>query len=73
MNSRLNRKHHHYLLGLEVLRDMHALAACEGLLAGLSQVVSAARIHKKSIGGEYGDLMIMDKGINYHKKKNCPK
>ena len=72
MNSRLNRKDHHYLLGLEVLRDMYALAACEGLLAGLSQVVSAARIHKRSVGGEYKDLVIMDKGINVH-GQNCPK
>lgn len=72
MHSTLPRENHHYLLGLEVLRDMHTLASCEGLIAGLSQVSYAARIQKKSAGKEYADLVILDKGINYHQKENCP-
>ena len=72
MHSRLERKNHHYLLGYEVLRDMYTLAACDGLIAGLSQVSYAARIQKKSTGKEYSDLIILNKGINYHKKNNCP-
>ena len=55
-----------------MLRDMYTRAACDGLIAGLSQVSYAARIQKKSVGKEYGDLVILDKGINYHKKNNCP-
>lgn len=72
MHSVMDRENHHYLLGYEVLRDMYTLAACDGLIAGLSQVSYAARIQKKSTGNEYRDLVILDKGINYHKKKDCP-
>lgn len=72
MNSVSNRPNHHYMLGLEVLRDMYTLARCDGLIAGLSQVSIAARIQKKSYGKEYDDMIIIDKGINYHKKMNCP-
>ena len=73
MNSQLERENHHYFLGLEVLRDMYALSSCNGLVAGLSQVSYAARIQKKSSGSDYEDIMILDKGINYHRKSNCPK
>ena len=72
MHSQIERENHHYLLGYEVLRDMYTLAACDGLIAGLSQVSYAARIQKKSTGKEYSDLVILNKGINYHKKNNCP-
>lgn len=72
MHSEMERENHHYLLGYEVLRDMYTLAMCDGLIAGLSQVSYAARIQKKSMGKEYQDLFILDKGINYHKKNNCP-
>lgn len=72
MHSQMSRENHHYLLGYEVLRDMYTLAACDGLIAGLSQVSYAARIQKKSTGKEYSDLIILNKGINYHKKNNCP-
>lgn len=72
MHSSGTRENHHYLLGIEVLRDMHALAVCEGLIAGLSQVSYAAQIQKKSTGNEYHDLIIINKGINYHQKENCP-
>lgn len=72
MHSDVPRENHHYLLGYEVLRDMYTLAACDGLIAGLSQVSYAARIQKKSTGKEYRSLVILEKGINYHKKNNCP-
>ena len=72
MHSQMSRENHHYLLGYEVLRDMYTLAACDGLIAGLSQVSYAARIQKKSTGKDYSDLIILNKGINYHKKSNCP-
>ena len=60
------------MLGVEVLRDMYSMAECDGLVAGLSQVSYAARIQKKSMGSEYEDLVILNKGINYHQKENCP-
>lgn len=72
MNSQSNRENHHYLLGVEVLRDMYTLAACSGMVAGLSQVSFASRIQKKSTGKDYRDLVILNHGINYHKSDNCP-
>lgn len=70
MKSEVKRENHHYLLGLEVLRDMMTLAACEGMVAGLSQVSYSARIQKKSQCQEYEDLQILFKGINKH-GENC--
>lgn len=72
MKSESDRENHHYKLGLEVLRDMYTLAACDGLVAGLSQVSYAARIQKMSMDQRYKDLKILDKGINYHGTNNCP-
>lgn len=72
MHSFSERENHRYLLGVEVLRDVHSMAECDGLVAGLSQVSYAARIQKKSMGKEYEDLVILNKGINYHQKENCP-
>lgn len=59
------RKNHHYLLGLEVLRDMYSLAACDGLVAGISQVSNCARIVKKSYKKEYEDMIILNRGVNH--------
>lgn len=73
MKSVSSRENHHYKLGLEVLRDMLTLAACDGLVAGLSQVSYAARIQKLSMEQQYQDLKILDKGINYHRASNCPR
>ena len=63
MKAVSDRKDHHYLLGYEVLRDMMTLASCDGLVAGLSQVSLAARIHRRVDGGGYRDEVILDKGI----------
>lgn len=71
MKSNSTRENHHYMLGFEVLRDMMTLAACRGLIAGLSQVSYSARIQKKNSGQEYADMRILDKGINFH-RENCP-
>ena len=68
MKSRSDRADHHYILGYEVLRDMLTLAACQGLVAGLSQVSYSARIQKRSSGQQYEDMKILSKGINYHRK-----
>ncbi len=71
MKSVSERTEHHYRLGLEVLRDMMMLAKCDSLIAGLSQVSIAARIQKASRSESYRELIVIDKGINYHKKENC--
>ena len=62
------REHHKYLLGLEVLRDMYALALSDGLVAGISNVSIAARMMKKSFGREYEQLTILSHGINQTNK-----
>jgi hypothetical protein len=72
MNSVSERENHHYLLGYEVLRDMYTLASCNGLVAGLSQVSYAARICRRGMADGYDSEIILDKGINYHKRYNCP-
>ncbi|MBE5740693.1 MAG: hypothetical protein E7349_07610 [Clostridiales bacterium] len=63
MKSESDRDNHHYKLGLEVIRDMHTLSCCSGLIAGMSNVSIFARILKKSRGEEYQTLTIIDKGI----------
>jgi hypothetical protein len=59
-----NRYLHKYNLGLEVLRDMHTLARCQGFICGLSQVSICAQIQKISNGGKFDFLHIIDKGMN---------
>lgn len=61
--SRSGREYHHFRLGYEVLRDMYALSYCDGLIAGLSQVVNCARIAKKSRGEQYECLKLINNGI----------
>lgn len=67
--SESTRKGHHYLLAYEVVRDMLTLAACDGLVAGVSQVSICARIAKASTGKKYGFEYIIDNGKNYNNKK----
>lgn len=61
-----NRKNHHYLLGLEVLRDVWTLSQCTGLVAGKSQVSICAQIINLSERGNlrYSSVDIIDMGIN---------
>lgn len=61
-----DRKHHKYRLGYEVLRDAYTLAACDGLIAGFSQVSIGARINKLSQNKEYQYIKIIDKGVNHN-------
>lgn len=62
-----NRKNHHYLLGLEVLRDAYTLTACDSLLAGMSNVSLAAQYIKYAEGATYDEVKILDYGINHNK------
>lgn len=67
--SKSEREFHKYKLGYEVIRDMWTLAQCDGLVSGLSQVSSCARIFKESQGKQYIDLKIIDRGINHNDNK----
>lgn len=68
MRSRVSRKYHHYKLGLEVLRDVYTLAACKGLVAGISQVIMGTRVIKRSLDQEFEVLEILDGGINHNRR-----
>lgn len=60
----IKRKNNHYLLGLEVLRDMMTLAACQGLIAGYSNISAAAIITKMSNEETYDYKYIFKQKIN---------
>lgn len=61
-----SRKYHHYLLGLEVLRDVYTLVACDSLLVGLSSVGLAAQYIKLAEGSKYKEVRILDYGVNHN-------
>ncbi len=42
------RENHHYLLGLEIIRDVYTLAACTGFVCGMSYVSFVVQILKKA-------------------------
>ena len=67
--SESQRKHHKYKLGYEVLRDMWTLSKCSGLVAGVSQVGTCARILKESRREIFEQIKIIDKGVNHNKNK----
>ena len=63
-----DRENHNYKLGLEVVRDMYTLAACNGLVAGMSQVSMSARITNKAFYMPYESVCIIDKGLSQNGK-----
>lgn len=62
--SESQRKHHKYLLGLEVIRDVYTLSICSGLICGLSQIGMMAQVMKKSYGEEYENLTVINNGVS---------
>lgn len=62
-DSSINRKNNHYLMGLEVLRDMHTLASCDGFIAGFSNISCAVQITKKSNDTKFDYLHIFNQKI----------
>lgn len=58
-----DRKHHHFLLGYEVLRDACTLAMCKSLVTGLSNVSMHAKIMKLSMDSDYSEEVILNNGI----------
>lgn len=63
-DTTIQRENNHYLLGLEVLRDMMTLASCQGLIAGLSNISLAAEITKQSNDEKYDYKHIFEQKIN---------
>ena len=68
--ERSKRKNNNYLLGLEVLKDVHTLAACDGFVGCLSQIDIFVRIIKKSCGQNFMSLKIINKGI-FENNRQC--
>ncbi len=62
--SKARRPYHNFEMGVEVLRDMYTLSRCSGLIGSYSNVCIAAQIVRKSEGGKYEYLHIIDKGFN---------
>lgn len=65
-NESINREHHKYKLGLEILKDFYTLGRCDGLIAGKSNVSMCAQIIKESQSSPYLYLEIIDKGVNHN-------
>lgn len=63
VDSTERRQLHNYKLGLEVIRDVYTLTACDGLICGLSQVAYAARYIKLSKDESYDVLRVIDHGV----------
>lgn len=64
------RELHRYKCGLEVLKDIYTLAACDALVAGVSGVSIIARLVKLSKKEQYTYLTIVDKGLNSNNRKS---
>ena len=49
-------------MGYEILRDAYALAACDSLLCGISNVSYGVRIINKAKAAPYERVVLLDKG-----------
>ena len=58
------RPQHRYQLGSEVLRDAYTLAACDGMVCGLSQVSICAQIIARAEGHAHKQVIILGGEIN---------
>ena len=65
--KKCERKDNQYYLGWELLRDMYTLAACKGLISGLSQVSFCTQILKYAKEEKYQLLKMLDKGVNVNR------
>lgn len=64
--SQSNRKNHHYMLGLEVLRDQYTLTHCDGLVCGYSNITFLARVMRRAwFEKDWKDYVLIDNGL-YH-------
>ncbi len=70
--SHAERKNHHYLLGLEVLRDQYMLTRCDGLVCGISNLTLAARLMRKAwYDKDYDDLVVIDNDLCHNDRRFC--
>lgn len=68
--SKSEREHHHYKLGLEVLRDQYTLTNCEGIVCGYSNITFLARVMRRAwFDAEWEDYCLIDNGL-YHNKNS---
>lgn len=58
------RENHHYLLGLEIIRDVYSLTACQGFVCNMSYVSMMVQILKKANDEEFKVFSRIFKGIN---------
>lgn len=62
--SKSDRVNHHYLLGLEVIRDQYTLTRSCGLVGGVTNITTAAQIMRRAwYEKDYEDLIILDYGL----------
>lgn len=70
--SNSKRKNHHYLLGLEVLRDQYMLTRCDGLVCGISNLTLSARMMRKAwYEKDYDDLVILNHDLCHNDRQFC--
>lgn len=70
--SNAERDNHHYLLGLEVIRDQYSLTRCDGIVCGVSNLTLVARMMRRAwYEKEYEDMVIIDNGICRNDKAFC--
>ncbi len=68
--SHAERENHHYLLGLEVIRDQYMLMRCDGLVGGISNLTLAARMMRKAwFDKDYDDLVVIDHDLCRNDRK----
>ena len=70
--SHSDRKNHHYLLGLEVVRDQYMLTRCDGLVCGISNLTLSARMMRKAwYDQDYEDLVILNHDLCHNERNFC--
>lgn len=64
--SNSERQNHHYLLGLEVLRDAYTLASCDSVVCGDSNISYGVRIMRQAwFERPFDHFILIDNGV-YH-------
>lgn len=58
------RKNHHYMLGIEIIRDVYSLAACQGFVCNMSYVSMMVQILKKANNEKFKVFSRIFRGIN---------
>lgn len=64
VHDQYKEKQNGYILGYQVLRDVHTIRKCDALICGKSQVSFAARIEKRVEEKTFDYLKVIDKGMH---------